>query len=583
MFTESGTSVSGWAFFSIASGAPDHIMGVMQRRLSLIAAVLAGLASSAMAGGCSEDAVTFPDGEGGGSEVAKQTEPAPGGVRRLLSRQYVSSVRLIFGDASAAAAVPPADLRVQRLASIGAATLAIPIAAVEQYDRSAEAIGRAFAEDADGLALRWPCSTGALERSCFEDFVSSAGRLAWRRPLRANEVAGIVDIAMDALTAYQSAPGDPFVEGVQFAVSTLLNAPEFLYIIELGEDDADDPKKRSLTQTELVTRLSFFLTDTTPDGALLDMAEASELATDESVRGLAAKLVERPAAKKALTAFFDEAYQLDRLPTVSKNIEAYPLWDEKVAAAMHEATLLFINDVIWGGDSRELMNADFAYVNDITAPFYGMTATGSDLKRVAMPARQPRRGLLGQAGILAIFSAAARSSPTKRGVFIQTALQCLTVPPPPPDVVPEFPEPDPNDPKTAKETLLEVHMEEPSCAGCHALFDPIGLAFESFDGVGMFRKKYDNGLTIDPTGEQSGLGAFEDAGEVADLLAKEVNTSRCLALNVFRNSMGHVETDGEEAALSAIDEAFATADFRIQDLLVEIVASPAFRLVGEPK
>lgn len=560
----------------------------MQRRLSLIAAAFTGLAATATTGGCSEDEVTFPgDGEGGSGagQVEKQTIPAPAGARRLLSRQYVSSVRMILGDAAADAADPPDDLALHGLASIGATDLAMPIAAVERYDTSAERIGRAFAQDASGLALRWPCDAGALERSCFEGFVADAGRLAWRHPLTTAEVESIVDIAMDAVTAYETAPGDPFVEGVQFAVSALLNAPDFLYIIELGEPDAEDPAKRPLTQTELVTRMSFFLTDTTPDATMLDLAEAGEVATDEGLRALARQLVERPEARDALTAFFDEAYQINRLPTTAKTPDVYPLWNEEVAADMRDATLAFINDVIWdqNADSRDLMDADFTYVNSRIAPFYGLQSNSAELERVSFPAGQPRSGLMGQAGILAIFSAAARSSPTKRGVFIQRALQCVAVPPPPPEVVPELPEPDPDNPMTTKELLLELHMEEKSCAGCHELFDPVGLSFEQFNGVGVFRTTDENGLPIDPTGTQSGLGEFADASDVGALLAADEDVPACLMLNVFRNSMGHLETEGEDAAINALDEAFAVSEFRVQDLLVEIVASPAFKLVGEPK
>ncbi len=559
-------------------------MSDMQRRLSLIAAAFAGLSATATAGGCSDD-VTFPgDGEGGSGagQVEKQTIPAPAGARRLLARQYINSVRVIFGDAAAAAAVPPIDLRQHGLSTIGANELAMPIGDVERYDTSGQAVGRAFAADPQGLAMRWPCDAGETTRGCFEEFVSEAGRLAWRRRLTTAEVQSITDIAVDAAAAYESL-GDPFVEGVQYAVTALLTAPDFLYIVELGDPEAENPEKKPLTATELVTRMSFFLTDTTPDATLLDVAEAGELAGDEDVRALAQQLVERPEAREALTSFFDEVYQIDRVPTAGKTPDIYPAWNEEVAATLREATLSFIEDVVWSGDSRALMNARFAYVNDQTAPFYGLESSSPELQRVSLPPGEPRAGLVGQPGILAVFSAAARSSPTKRGVFIRRALQCISVPPPPADVVPELPEIDPDEPMTTKDLLLKVHMEEPSCAGCHELFDPVGLAFEQFDGVGVFRTKDENGLTIDPSGQQSGLGSFEDAGDVAELLAEDPDVPACLALNIFRNSMGHLETDGEEAAIAAIESAFAESEFRVQDLLVEIVASPAFKLVGEPK
>jgi hypothetical protein len=556
----------------------------MQRRVTLIAAGLAALGASAAAGGCSED-VTFPDGEPV-DPVEASTVPAPGGIRRLLARQYINSVRLIFGEAAAAAALPPDDLALHGLASIGAADLAMPIAAVEAYDASAEAIGRAVAADASALAELYPCAAGEVELSCFEGFVAKAGRLAWRRELTSAEVDAIADLAADAAAEYAAANlSDPFVEGIQYAVSGLLTAPDFLYITELGDPAATDPTRRPLTAVELATRVSFFLTDTTPDEVLLDAAEAGDLSTDEGLRAMAASLVERPAAQAALSSFFDEAYALERLPSTTKDMTVDPSWDEGVAESMRASLHAFINDIVWeqNADVRRLMDADFTYVNSDVARYYDLQAGSASFTREDLPSDQPRLGLMGQAGMMALLSHSARPSPTKRGAFIRRVLQCGVVPPPPADVVPNLPEPDPDDPMTTKELLLSIHQAEPSCAVCHKLMDNVGLAYEQFDAVGRYREEDENGLTIDPSGEQEGLGAFSDAADVAALLAADPQVPACLAKTIFRNSMGHLETEGEQPSIDALLAAFAAAGYRTQDLLVEIVASPAFRLVGEPK
>jgi hypothetical protein len=556
----------------------------MQRRAILIAAAFSALGVSATAGGCSED-VSFPD-DGPVDPVDAATIPAPGGIRRLLARQYTNSVRLIFGDAAGAAAKPPKDLPLHGLASIGATDLAVPISDVEAYDVSAELIGRALAADADALADLYPCDMGEVERTCLESFVEKTGRLAWRRSLTAAEVDAIVDIAADAATQYEAVGlSDPFVEAIQYAVSGLLTSPDFLYITELGDPAATDATRRPLTPVELVTRMSFFLNDTTPDEEMLDAAEAGELAGDEGLRALAEELVERPAAQAALTSFFDEAYAIERLPGASKDPVVDPNFDPQVGESMRDSLHAFINDIVWdqNADVRTLMDADFTYVNADTARYYDLQAGGMALVRKDMPSDQPRLGLMGQAGMLTLLSHSATPSPTKRGAFIRRVLQCGIIPPPPGDVVPVLPEPDPDNPMTTKERLLQIHQEENSCKTCHQLMDNVGLAYEQFDAVGRFREKDENNLTIDPSGEQEGIGSFEDAADVATLLAADPLVPACLATTIFRNSMGHLETEGEQPSIDALLAAFAEAGYSAQDLLVEIVVSPAFKLVGEPK
>ena len=157
---------------------------------------------------------------------------------------------------------------------------------------------------------------------------------------------------------------------------------------------------------------------------------------------------------------------------------------------------------------------------------------------------------------------------------------CTDIAPPPADVNPVLPADD-GVPKTMKERLA-IHQSAASCAGCHALMDPPGLALEHYDAIGAFRAT-DSGLPIDPSGAVEGFGQFASAADLGALLREDPRATRCMVRLLFRHSMGHVELPGERPALARLDEAFAAQDYRIQDLLVELCASPAFQLVGEPK
>jgi len=143
---------------------------------------------------------------------------------------------------------------------------------------------------------------------------------------------------------------------------------------------------------------------------------------------------------------------------------------------------------------------------------------------------------------------------------------------------------DPQNPQTKKQYLQEIHANaSDNCKTCHSLMDPFGFAMESYDGIGKYRTEDENGLPLDPSGEIAEFGSFADAKALGQLLHDDQRTMNCIVSNLFRQSMGHKETKGERPAILAIQKAFADADFKLQDAIVEIVASPAFAYVGEPK
>lgn len=112
--------------------------------------------------------------------------------------------------------------------------------------------------------------------------------------------------------------------------------------------------------------------------------------------------------------------------------------------------------------------------------------------------------------------------------------------------------------------------------------DPIGLGLENFDGIGVFRL-VENGVTLDTSEEILGLGPFDGARELGTVLRESPEVTRCMVRNLFRHATGHLELLSERPALDQVDLAFASAGFRMKDLLVELVSSPAFLRVGTPE
>src|SRR5262245_50332515 len=178
--------------------------------------------------------------------------PAPAGIRRLTGPQYVNSVRVLLGDAAGDLAVslmhaadPPFDATLDGFDTVGAASFTLSPPAVEQLERFAAEIAAFAAADPTTLAKIVPCApTGPADAVCHRAFVTSFGRLAWRRPLEDDEATLLTDLAQKAATHPALAS---FEAGVSYALSAILQSPYFVYIVEIGDDGADDPARRRLT------------------------------------------------------------------------------------------------------------------------------------------------------------------------------------------------------------------------------------------------------------------------------------------------------------------------------------------------
>jgi hypothetical protein len=514
--------------------------------------------------------------EGGEAEF----EPAPARLRLLLARQYDSSIAYLLGDAAAAVTSPPADSALNGFESIGAAQLALGDAAVDAYEASALAAADVAVGDPATIATYLPCApTGPDDANCHRQFVTNFGKVAWRRSLAADEVERYTAVAQNAALEL----GD-FDAGIKFAIAGMLQSPYFLYQVEVGEPDPNEPGERLLTGPELATRMSFFLLDTTPTKEIIELAESGGLDTPEEVRSVASTMVEVPAARAALGNFFAEVLRLRSLEALPKDPAVFPAWSPGLGAAMRQETLMLIEDVAFERDAdfRDFLDAPYTFANGPLAALYGLindpAQLGDAWQRFDLPEDTRRGGILGQGGFLAAYAHISSTSPTLRGKFVREILMCQGMPAPPPDVVTELPM---GEYKTMRERL-QIHLSEPACAGCHQLMDPIGLGLENFDGIGVFRL-VENGVTLDTMSEIIGLGTFDGARELGVLLRDAPEVSHCLVRNLFRHATGHLETLGEQPALDDLDDAFAADGFRMKQLLVELVASPAFLRVGTPE
>jgi hypothetical protein len=328
----------------------------------------------------------------------------------------------------------------------------------------------------------------------------------------------------------------------------------------------------------MATRISFFLTDRPPSDALIDLAEAGKLKTREEIRAKALELVESEQAKAALDAFYSERFKLREVETISKDL---PAWKPELGKAMKQEALALLRDVVWtnNGDYRDIFTANYAFVNSDLAALYGTApVTGTGFEKRMLPPN--RAGVFGQAAFLAIEAHPETTSPTRRGRFVSERMLCIEIPPPPPNVVTELPPPMPGVPMTMRQRLA-VHNENPTCASCHVRMDGVGLALENFDAMGAYRTT-DQGLPIDASGEVTlpdGVAQFDGLGGLNQLVLDRPELHNCWVRSLYRHATGHYESEADEQALLDVDTEFATSNYRLKQLLVEIVTSDAFRYV----
>lgn len=505
-------------------------------------------------------------------------EPPQAVLRRLTRSQYRETLRALFGPAVQLPEDLEVDTPLHGFTTVGASELSIGPRALEQYEAAAmQTAHQVFVDSAARLALLG-CDISAATDPCVGAFLERFARRAWRRPLTSDELARWWGLAQSLAQRFS----DPWF-GVEMMVVGLLQSPNFLYQVELGVQDDQDPTRRQFTGYEMASRLAYFIWGGPPDDALLDAAAAGELDTAEGVRDQARKMLDDPRAEPAIVAFFDEHLKLERLLTLSKDTEVFPQLTPTLTASMRTEVHRLIAHLVFAQDAdlRTLFTTQTTFVNGELARLYGLGPVDGDaFVQVELPASGPRAGVLTTGAFLTLNAHATVTSPTLRGRYVRQSVLCQDIPPPPAGVITVLPEPDPNTgPQTLRQRLETLHLGNSTCAGCHVLMDPIGFAFESFDPLGAYRTT-DNGLPVDPRGELNGQG-FAGARSLSAMLAEEPAVADCLSRMAYRYATGHLETRGELRVLRGLAAAFREGGHRLSELIVALVASDGFRYAGQ--
>ena len=341
-------------------------------------------------------------------------------------------------------------------------------------------------------------STAVSEDPCARRILTTLVRVAYRRPVRTGD--------LDPLLAFykEGRKRGTFETGIQLALRRMLASPNFVFRAE--DEPGQLPTTNSqlptgaapVSDVELASRLSFFLWSSMPDETLLRLAEQGQLRKPGVLEAQVKRMVIDPRADAMMQNFAGQWLHVRNLQNSAPNTDEFPDFDNDLRESLRREIELFFGAVL--REDRpvlELLTADYTFVNERLAKHYDIPYVyGSQFRRVTLT-NDARRGLLGKGSILLATSHADRTAPVLRGKWILENL-LGTPPPPPPQVVPPLQETSAIAPKTMRERMA-VHRQNPACAGCHRVTDPLGFVLENFDGVGAWRTR-EAGMTVDATG-----------------------------------------------------------------------------------
>ncbi|MBL8918512.1 MAG: DUF1592 domain-containing protein [Myxococcaceae bacterium] len=495
--------------------------------------------------------------------------PAPGSapMRRLSHEEYEHAIEDLFGDAALARQVSAGFITDST--SLGfrnaARFLDVKPVMMQKYQDAAEAVAAQVTSTAN-LPRLLPCPTSGGE-ACARQAIERLLLRAYRRP------APVADVDRYVAVWRAGSMGADFRTGMEWVVGAVLQAPKFLYRLEVD----GSMTARALGAYELASRLSFLFWQAGPDDALLEAARTGRLSTAADVEREARRLLADRKAERVFN-FFEQWMDVDELDPLRRDAMVFPGLPATLATLLREETRQFVKASVLDGDGtfETLMTSPVTFVNGDLARHYGLSGiTGTTWQRTTFTSGL-RGGLFMNSGALVSHDKQSRTSIVNRGMRVRTQLLCQTVPAPPDDVPlnlgainGEFSQAD----------RLAQHRTNPSCSGCHTLLDPLGEPFENVDAVGRERTM-ENGRPIRTSGEIHASRDIDGAVSSGIDLMRKLSTSNeareCMVTQLFRFSHGRQEETTDLCSRQRALERFKNSAWNVRELLVALTQTDDF-------
>ena len=419
----------------------------------------------------------------------------------------------------------------------------------------------------------------ADEATCARNIVSTLVKHAYRRPATAEDLAAVMQFYGSART-----DGGSFDEGIEAALQRILADPEFVYRGEPEPAGLAAGKSYRISDLALASRLSFFLWSSIPDDELIDLAVAGKLKDPLVVEKQVKRMLADPKSEALISNFTGQWLGVRSLAASEPVVNMFPDFDDNLRAAYKKEVELFFGSIVHEDRSiMDLLTGDYTYVNERLAKHYGIANIyGPQFRRVQLPQElDMRRGLLGKGALLTATSNAARTSPVARGKWYLQTFLGVSPPDPPPNVTAIKERTADTTGNTRVPTMREtmaLHTTNPTCATCHKIFEPMGLALENFDAVGTWRTM-DGDNPVDPNGVMVDGTKLEGVASLRNVLVgRSDQFARVVAEKMMIYALGRgVEFEDMPQVRSIVRDA-AASKYKFSSLVMSIVKSDPFRM-----
>ncbi|MBT6846469.1 MAG: DUF1592 domain-containing protein [Planctomycetaceae bacterium] len=396
---------------------------------------------------------------------------------------------------------------------------------------------------------------------------------AFRRPLKTGEVDHYI-----AFVRKRIEQGESQEASIKLAMVAILTSPRFLY---LDEGNDEDPV-RTLDPFQIASRLSYFLWSAPPDEELIKLAATEKLLRPGILSAEVDRMLRDEKSDAFVQHFTDTWLQINKLGSMPPDPKAFgSYYGNRLESLFKQETQLFFSDLVQSnGSLLNLLDSEYAFLNDALAEHYGVRGVeGEVFQKVALIPENHRGGLLGQGSILTLSANGIETSPVVRGIWVLENILGTPPPPPPPDVEPL--EPDTRGAVSIREQLSQ-HRTVTACADCNRKIDPAGFALEFYDPIGGYRSHYSArkgpDLLIDGSGELPSGETFQDERDLKRLLlARKDRFAQTLTEKLLTYATGRSMTFRDQTDIKKIAVECGDNGYGLRRLIIDVVLSETFR------
>jgi hypothetical protein len=442
--------------------------------------------------------------------------------------------------------------------------------AVEQRANAAAAVALSAAKT---LSMWAPCSPPAVDATlCEQQIIDRIGSKVFRRPLGAEDRAQMKTL-FDAGVKEKD-----FATGVQWFLTGMLQAPDFLYLFARPSANEKVGQVVPIEAHDVASRLAYFVWDSTPDDALMAVADTGKLTDAAELRTQVTRMLGDQRFMRGVSSFYSSWLNVPGFAEVARDDKDFT---GAVATSLATSLLTTATQVYSAPapNLSTLLSGQTYQLNSVLRTFYGRPAGGTAdvFAPVAMDG-EGRHGIITHPGLMTLMSRPGESNPISRGLFVRRTLLCQHVPAPPTDImIPPLP---PVASGLSTRDRLDQHTKNAVCKACHDVIDPPGFALESFDQVGRFRK-IDSGKAVDTSGDMTDGadvgGPFANGEALLTKMADSHDIRSCFARNYLQHALSRAIEAADQCSADKLGPDFA-ASGDLKQLIISIAATDSFRL-----